>query len=433
MLSRTTCCSTMNSSAQLALTILLAVLTVLCPCVAWLWMRRQTTAADDNDDDDHGDQVKAKECATTAHDERRIAAERRRRRYRQRRRQWQRQLQRQQRQWKGNDHDDDDAMRVVSSSSVPKKKRNKSKNGKVRQKRTKSTLQEIDHEDLETAARGTASAEISRSSRKLLDTANEENREEVNGLDPYYAGSTWTSRTSSHRKHEKRHPSSSVSSSLSSTLSSSQDNTRKVTNVNLESGDADHPMRQSPIRISLQSSLSSKNSSRRYYSRSRNSTANTINHAGFVIATPSMVVKERQACSNGERGRSHRISTTDLKPQPREAPPDIPQDSRRVDVHSCQSKTCPLCRNKNKKRHVQFISAQRLEPGMIFKMQSGSARDSRWWEVGESFFDLYQRAQVRTAQKEEQERMVAVMAEQKRRHKKENSVWGFSSRSAPRW
>jgi hypothetical protein len=67
----------------------------------------------------------------------------------------------------------------------------------------------------------------------------------------------------------------------------------------------------------------------------------------------------------------------------------VSQQSTTVDVHICNSSSCLLCRQKND--GVTFVTAKQLEPKMVGKLQTGPAR---WWEFGESFFDLYQQAQA---------------------------------------
>jgi hypothetical protein len=77
------------------------------------------------------------------------------------------------------------------------------------------------------------------------------------------------------------------------------------------------------------------------------------------------------------------------------------QQLAQIDVHSCKSETCEVCRCREKQQqsqqqNVQFVSAQKLDPGMIYKLKN-APESARWWEMGESFYDLYQRAQRRAA------------------------------------
>jgi hypothetical protein len=129
-----------------------------------------------------------------------------------------------------------------------------------------------------------------------------------------------------------------------------------------------------------------------------------------------------------ERDRKRKIRIHPNTPKTHRGRP-IPHTQSCVDVHICPLKTCTLCRYANSsldtkekllnhKQHqqhqqkditggVHFIAAQKMESGMVKKMQSSSAIQSRWWEIGESFFDLYQRAQVRAMQKDERDRLGA--------------------------
>jgi hypothetical protein len=59
---------------------------------------------------------------------------------------------------------------------------------------------------------------------------------------------------------------------------------------------------------------------------------------------------------------------------------------RAIDVHVCSSSYCEICQRRN---GITFVSAQPLDPKMVDKLQ---AAPPRWWEFGESFFDLYQQA-----------------------------------------
>ena len=64
----------------------------------------------------------------------------------------------------------------------------------------------------------------------------------------------------------------------------------------------------------------------------------------------------------------------------------VSEQATSVDVHICNSSSCELCRQKNS---VTFVAAKPLEPQMIGKLRQGP---TRWWEIGESFFDLYTQA-----------------------------------------
>jgi hypothetical protein len=66
-----------------------------------------------------------------------------------------------------------------------------------------------------------------------------------------------------------------------------------------------------------------------------------------------------------------------------------------VDVHVCTSTMCEACRCNSEQiypqQEVRFVAAQPLEPKMIKKLKN-APRDARWYEMGESFHDLYQKA-----------------------------------------
>ncbi|KAG7346788.1 hypothetical protein IV203_005857 [Nitzschia inconspicua] len=69
-----------------------------------------------------------------------------------------------------------------------------------------------------------------------------------------------------------------------------------------------------------------------------------------------------------------------------------------VDVHSCISKTCEMCRCEEQQQQIHFVSAQRLDSNMVQKLKH-VPESARWWEMGESFHDLYHQAQQRAAEK----------------------------------
>ena len=176
------------------------------------------------------------------------------------------------------------------------------------------------------------------------------------------------------------------------------------------------------------------------YNKPRRSktTARHIDMVGMVVEadkTMKDIIEPTQRL-NKKNGQKEAIQV-ESKREPetmyqktKRAPKPIPDRNRCVDVHVCPSKTCTLCQKKvdvttsgrlKKKQQqekisggVQFIQAQKMETGMIKKLQSESAVRSKWWEVGESFFNLYYRAQVRAVQKQEQrerEHAAAVAAE----------------------
>jgi len=58
-----------------------------------------------------------------------------------------------------------------------------------------------------------------------------------------------------------------------------------------------------------------------------------------------------------------------------------------VDVHQCISSSCHICRRS--RSEVSFVQAMALEDKMIGKLRT---TPGRWWELGESFVDLYQQA-----------------------------------------
>jgi hypothetical protein len=88
-----------------------------------------------------------------------------------------------------------------------------------------------------------------------------------------------------------------------------------------------------------------------------------------------------------------------------------------VDVHACSSNTCETCTCK---KEVQFIPAKPLEPKMVNKLRTAP----QWWDIGESFYDLYQQAQERAANKKK------IQQQYKEENNKENySVDEFSDRA----
>jgi hypothetical protein len=65
----------------------------------------------------------------------------------------------------------------------------------------------------------------------------------------------------------------------------------------------------------------------------------------------------------------------------------VSQNATTVDVHDCHSTTCKVCRQKS--AGVTFVSVKPLEPKMVGKLRTGPPR---WYEIGQSFVDLYQEA-----------------------------------------
>ena len=90
---------------------------------------------------------------------------------------------------------------------------------------------------------------------------------------------------------------------------------------------------------------------------------------------------------------------------------------KRVDVHMCTSTMCEVCHgsnnnSNNQQQHQQqsshseqgvggitFVSAQPLDPKMIHKLQNAPYH-AKWYEMGQSFHDLYQKANGRNHQRE---------------------------------
>jgi hypothetical protein len=97
--------------------------------------------------------------------------------------------------------------------------------------------------------------------------------------------------------------------------------------------------------------------------------------------------EDLEAQQKKRTGRSHDYSAGDSRVS---HDTSVSQQSTTVDVHICNSSYCVLCRQKND--GVTFVTAKPLEPKMVGKLQQTGP--ARWWEFGESFFDLYQTAQA---------------------------------------
>jgi hypothetical protein len=71
------------------------------------------------------------------------------------------------------------------------------------------------------------------------------------------------------------------------------------------------------------------------------------------------------------------------------------QQKNQIDVRPCISETCVICKWKQRSQ-VQFVAAQKLDPKMVQKLKH-APENTRWWEMGESFHDLYHKAQRQTS------------------------------------
>lgn len=97
--------------------------------------------------------------------------------------------------------------------------------------------------------------------------------------------------------------------------------------------------------------------------------------------------------STSKTSQSHKEGRTREKKQPK----------AEVDVHSCNSESCELCRyREQRKQQVTFVAAQPLDSKMVQKLKHAPESAASWWEMGDSFYELYQQAQQRAATNFEQ-------------------------------